>query len=362
MKRRFLTAAVFIAATAGLSAQTSETPELRREVRIVAVGGGSYLGVKVEEVTPESVARLRLPGEYGALIQEVLDSTGASGAGLLANDVVIAWNGTRVESSRALRRMIMETPVGRTVRLTIVRNGATIEAVPVIGERRATFEIPEIPGLPDVPHPSHAPVPPEGIEWSSLVPNGGGEGVERMIVRMKGTSGPRIGVMLSKNIDESVGAGEEGSGSEGVEIVEVLDGLGAKEAGLQVGDVIVAVNGKPVNEPDQVRELIHVIGRDSTVTHVTIGYRRGETETSIRVRLDREGKGGAIREHRVLRFNCEPAPEMVPSPPSGSGGGGGTLPDISLQRQGERPLYSPFARPDGPKRPSALFDTPDRTI
>ncbi len=97
--------------------------------------GGSFLGIHGDEVNEETVERLNLPGEYGAHVVKVVEESAAEKAGLQEDDVIVGYNGRRVESMAQLRRLITETPVGRTVALTIVRNGVKQEVNTELGTR-----------------------------------------------------------------------------------------------------------------------------------------------------------------------------------------------------------------------------------
>jgi len=90
-------------------------------------GESGWLGVGVDEVTAERAKELKLPAERGVLVTEVQADSPAAKAGLKVNDVITEFNGQRVEGTAQLRRLIRETPSGRTVQLTIWREGRTQE-------------------------------------------------------------------------------------------------------------------------------------------------------------------------------------------------------------------------------------------
>ncbi len=99
-------------------------------------GSGSYLGVGVAEVTPERAKALKLKEERGAEITSVEADSPAAKAGLKAHDVVLEYNGQRVEGTEQFTRMVRETPAERQVRLTINRDGATQTLTATIGQRK----------------------------------------------------------------------------------------------------------------------------------------------------------------------------------------------------------------------------------
>lgn len=95
------------------------------------------LGVALAEVEQSNVEPLSLPGVYGAWVQAIGPGTPAEKAGIESDDVIVGYNGQRVESAMALRRMVHETPAGRTVEIRLVRDGAPLILQPVLGKGRA---------------------------------------------------------------------------------------------------------------------------------------------------------------------------------------------------------------------------------
>src|SRR3954467_6688269 len=75
----------------------------------------SYMGVDVEDVSKDRVQPLKLKSESGVEITMVDSDAPAGKAGLKEHDVILQFNGTNVESLEQLRRLIRETPAGRTV-------------------------------------------------------------------------------------------------------------------------------------------------------------------------------------------------------------------------------------------------------
>jgi serine protease Do len=91
------------------------------------------LGVNLYDIMQDEVVRLRLPGEYGAWVSGVGPDSPAARAGIQENDVIVQYNGERVESARALQRMVLESPAGRKSELRIIRNGEAMLAQVVLG-------------------------------------------------------------------------------------------------------------------------------------------------------------------------------------------------------------------------------------
>ncbi len=88
-----------------------------------------WLGVSVEEMPGH------LPGTNGVRIAGIDRHGPASRAGLRTGDVVEALNGDRVETTRGLIRAVAATAPGGSVRLTLRRNGETMDVPVVVGRR-----------------------------------------------------------------------------------------------------------------------------------------------------------------------------------------------------------------------------------
>jgi Do/DeqQ family serine protease len=82
------------------------------------------LGVQVQDLTPDIAEALRLEANGGAVVGRVEAGSPARRAGLQPGDVILAIDGVAVESSSDLRNRIGLTPIGETIRLTILRDGA----------------------------------------------------------------------------------------------------------------------------------------------------------------------------------------------------------------------------------------------
>ena len=101
----------------------AQDPDLRH----VFAGGGPRIGVRVRDVEASDVTRQKLAGQAGAVIEQVDSETPAAKAGLKAGDVVVAFDGERVRSARQLDRLVEETPPGRSVKMSIVRDAAKLD-------------------------------------------------------------------------------------------------------------------------------------------------------------------------------------------------------------------------------------------
>ena len=101
--------------------------ELRANRRVVR----GWLGVSMQDVTPDLARSFRLSSDDGALVSDLYRGGPAHRAGLHRGDVIVAFNGRRVKNSRELSRWASEVTPGTTVKLDVMRDGvkATVDLV-----------------------------------------------------------------------------------------------------------------------------------------------------------------------------------------------------------------------------------------
>lgn len=241
----------------------------------VLVGGGGWLGVGVTEIDDAKAKELKLPEEHGALLGQIVKDSPAAKAGLKEGDVVLEINGQRVEGAEQFRRMIRETPAGRTAKLTIWRDGRS-QTVPVkLGKhdlnvnkamalpKSFSFNMPEIQGLPDMSHM-------HGLQAFSLV----------------SPDRPILGID-AESLEGDFGAYFGAPDGEGVLVRRVFANSPAAQAGLKVGDVITALDGERIRSASDLREKI-LTKRDAA--SVELSLLRNKAGLSVTVQLPSRDK------------------------------------------------------------------------
>ena len=100
-----------------------------------------YLGVSLNDVTPENAKFFNLTGNTGALIAQVTPDSPASRGGVKAGDVVTAVNGQPVETGSDLQVVVSEKTPGSKLQLDIVRNGQPEKVELTVGEYHKDQEV-----------------------------------------------------------------------------------------------------------------------------------------------------------------------------------------------------------------------------
>jgi serine protease Do len=123
-------------------------PQLAEKGRI----DWGWLGVSIAEVSEDDLDRLKLRAARGVLVRGVMPGEPADKGGVRANDVIVGIDGTRLDTPRDLQRVVSSTPVGKKVRVVVMRDGQETEIEVTIGlyqEREATTEPRREPRRPD---------------------------------------------------------------------------------------------------------------------------------------------------------------------------------------------------------------------
>jgi len=239
--------------------------------------GAAWLGVTLKDVTAEKARDLKLPGEYGALVVSVDEDSAAAKAGLQKGDVIVELAGERVRSEAQLRRLIRETPAGRTVSLQVVRDGQarTLSAKLQPRTGQFYFQTPEI-HIPEI-----------NINPNLMAPFNNRSFAFMFDKPSLGISGDELTSQLASYFGVKQG--------KGVLVSEVVMGSPAAKAGLKAGDVIVAVDGKDVATVAELRKALEIkSGEDKRKLNLTVV--RDHHEQTIPVELERPGLGGGNKE------------------------------------------------------------------
>jgi membrane-associated protease RseP (regulator of RpoE activity) len=226
-----------------------EAPDTTLDLLVQAdsLDGNAWLGVHLKDVTAEKAHELKLSGEYGALVAGVDEDSAAAKAGLQKGDVIVEFGGERVRSAAQLRRLIRETPAGRTVSMQVMRDGQsrTLSAKLQAHTNNFHFQAPDV-NIPQIE-----------INPGLMAPFN-----NRNFTFMFGGR-PTLGVTGEELTSQLAGYFGVKQGK-GVLVSEVVAGSPAAQAGLKAGDVIVAVDGKDVATVAELRRAVELKSGEET--------------------------------------------------------------------------------------------------
>jgi C-terminal processing protease CtpA/Prc len=191
------------------------------------------LGVAVEP-TPEGA------DQVGYVVRKVMPGEAAATAGLQQGDVITAVDGKPFGEGETLPGVIAQHKPGDKVSLRVLRGGKEKTFKVTLGEQRAAAA--EEPG--------------------SEAAGGAGERQQE-----QGRARPFLGVFAVGTDDLSARLRKrmDLTNEKGVVITEIAPDSPAEKAGLEHGDVITAINGKAVSEPEDLRAAIAKAGPGKTI-------------------------------------------------------------------------------------------------
>jgi serine protease Do len=99
-----------------------------------------WLGISIAEIGEDDVDRLKLREAKGVLVRGVMPGEPADQGGVKADDVIIALDGTALDAPRDLQRVVSTTPVGKRVRVVVLRAGEQREMEITIGRYQERVE------------------------------------------------------------------------------------------------------------------------------------------------------------------------------------------------------------------------------
>src|SRR6266852_5890444 len=253
-------------------AQIEVRPEIAGDDLNILIGddGSSWLGVETHEVTADKAKELKLSAERGVVLGKIVPDSPAAKGGLKENDVVTEINGQRVEGAAQFRRMIHEIPAGRSIQLTVWRDGRTQTISATLGKSEErhqamkmvaptpgtfAFRMPEIPEIPS-------------MEW-----DGG---------RFLGGQ-PRLGID-AEDLSGQLGAFFGARDGVGILVRDVNSGSPAEKGSVKAGDVITSLNGERIRNVGDLREKLSAKREEKDRT-VKLGVLRNKSEISLTVEL-----------------------------------------------------------------------------
>jgi serine protease Do len=194
---------------------------MARGITPTLIEGGTVsrgrLGVVIQNLDEDLARQFGLPDTRGALVSQVEQDSAADRAGIKAGDVIVRYQGTRVEDTRQLRNRVAATSPGTKAEIIVIRNGK---------ERACTAQIGEL----------------------TAARVAGSDEDETATAESFGLTVEPLTAEKARELDFK--------GERGVVITTVEDDSPAGSAGLRPGELITEINRRPVTGIDEYRDAL----------------------------------------------------------------------------------------------------------
>jgi len=185
-----------------------------------------FLGVQIQDITPEMSKWFNVEAGQGALVKEVSEGSPAERAGLQKDDVVVSIDGYAVKGASALRSRVATSAPNKEMKIEVLRNGERIEKSVTLGQLDSETMASNNAAAPGSP--------------------------------------ARLGLQL-QNLDENIANQLGFTGEGGVVIAGVEPGSQAARNGLERGMVITEVNRIPVSSVEEFKNALEKGKEDGSI-------------------------------------------------------------------------------------------------
>jgi serine protease Do len=199
-----------------------------------------WLGVMIQQVTPELADQFGLERPIGALVAGVSPDSPAAKAGIKAGDVIIAFQDTQITQMSLLPARVAQTPPGTKVDLTLIRNGKRQKVSVTVEELKE----------------------------------------DQVAAAESSETGEKLGLTVQE-ITPELARSLRIEKAEGLVVANVQQGGPAFQAGLRRGDVILEVNRKKVTKRDSFNKILQQVPSGESILFLV---RRGENNLFMAIR------------------------------------------------------------------------------
>jgi serine protease Do len=212
-------------------------PQLEKSGKVTR----GWLGVAVQQMTPELAKSFGVSSENGALVSEVIKDSPAYKAGIKIGDIITEFDGKTIHEMNSISRYVAATPVGKKVKVKVLRNGKPVEMTVKIEKLKEGEE---------------KPVTEEAEDRLGLT-----------VMELNGELAARMRINETK----------------GVVVTEVKEGSVAEETGIAAGDIIKEINGTVINTMEDYNKAVSAQKKGSVMR---ILLRRGEGSLFVAIPIE----------------------------------------------------------------------------
>ena len=193
-----------------------------------------WMGVSVQDLTPEMAESFKLDSAKGALIADVIKGGPAEAAGVKRGDVVVKWDGKEIEDMSSLRNVVAATKIGEKVDVVVMRDGKEKTLQLTVGNME--------------------------------------DAAEMQTTSVKNTLGLEVRPVTKKDMEKY-----DLDSTEGVVATSVDPNSPLGSVGFEEGDIILEVNGKTVTDMETFVDLAGQLQSHSRAIILALDHRTGRT-------------------------------------------------------------------------------------
>lgn len=201
--------------------------DVSNQLKSVGVVSRGWLGVHIQEVTLVLAESFGMKTAYGAVVSTILPDSPASESSLQVGDVITHFDGKKVDKSSSLPPLVGRVPINTDARLRVVREGKQIEVIVNIGE---------LPGQDEL-----------------------------VAAFSKGSSVKQNALKLDVEAIDDATRKQFGIDKGGVVVDRVINDGPADIAGIEPGDILLMVDNKPVDSPEEFGAVVRKLGSAKSV-------------------------------------------------------------------------------------------------
>ena len=201
-----------------------------------------WLGVAVQQMTPELAKSFGITSENGALVSEVAKNSPAAKGGLKIGDIITEFDGKPIHEMTSISRYVASTPVGKKVKVKVLRNGKPMEMTVKIEQLKENEE-----------KPAAGEVQKNRLGLT--------------VMELNDEIAARMGIKETK----------------GVVVTEVKEGSEAEDTGIAAGDIIKEIDGVAINTVADYEKAITAHKKGSVIRLL---IRRGEGSIFVAIPID----------------------------------------------------------------------------
>jgi serine protease Do len=193
-----------------------------------------WLGVSIQELTPELAKSFDLDRPEGALVADVVKAGPAENAGIQRGDVVLSYKGKDIPDADSLRNAVANTGVGHKANMVLWRNGKKEGVTVTIGNLEDAVKI--------------------------------------LSASLKGRLGAEFTTVTAREVKKYRLPAQQGL------VITWIDSNGSLgKAGFEVGDIILEINGQPIKDIEGLVDLFGSIPPRQQINVLALDHRTGRT-------------------------------------------------------------------------------------